>query len=171
MLTKKSLFSNSAILIYLALLKFLIHFFVNLGGGYGIFRDEFYYLACADHLDFGYVDHPPLSILFLAANRLFLGDSLLAIHILPAVAGALLVFFTGLIIQEMGGKRFAQVLGAVAIIAVPTFLGTHNFFSMNSFDHLCWAILFYIVIRIIPYCWPQVQFSLRVLLSSGSGIG
>ena len=28
--------------------------------GYGIFRDELYYLACARRLDWGYVDHPPL---------------------------------------------------------------------------------------------------------------
>jgi hypothetical protein len=28
-------------------------------GRYGIFRDEFYYLMCADHLAWGYVDHPP----------------------------------------------------------------------------------------------------------------
>src|SRR5687768_11274724 len=33
--------------------------------GYSIFRDELYYLACADHLAWGYVDHPPLSIAVL----------------------------------------------------------------------------------------------------------
>ncbi len=27
---------------------------------YGPFGDEFYYIDCAKHLDFGYVDHPPL---------------------------------------------------------------------------------------------------------------
>ena len=32
------------------------------GWRYGLFRDEFYYLACANHLDWGYVDHPPLSV-------------------------------------------------------------------------------------------------------------
>jgi hypothetical protein len=29
---------------------------------YGYFRDELYYLASTEHLDWGYVDHPPLSI-------------------------------------------------------------------------------------------------------------
>ena len=28
----------------------------------GIFRDELYYIACANRLAWGYVDHPPLSI-------------------------------------------------------------------------------------------------------------
>jgi hypothetical protein len=36
--------------------------------GYGIFRDELYSLACASRLDWGYVDHPPLSILLLAVS-------------------------------------------------------------------------------------------------------
>ena len=35
--------------------------------GYGWFRDEFYYLACSRHLDFGYVDHPPLAPALLAS--------------------------------------------------------------------------------------------------------
>ena len=38
------------------------------GWRYGLFRDELYYLACARHLDWGYVDHPPLSIVVLAGG-------------------------------------------------------------------------------------------------------
>ena len=51
------------------------------GSRYGLFRDEFYYLACADHLDWGYVDHPPLSIAVLWAVKALLGDSLPAIRL------------------------------------------------------------------------------------------
>src|SRR4029077_10025115 len=32
---------------------------------YGYFRDELYYIACARHLDFGYVDLAPLSAFLL----------------------------------------------------------------------------------------------------------
>lgn len=34
-------------------------------GPYGWFRDELYYVACSEHLAWGYVDHPPLSVVLL----------------------------------------------------------------------------------------------------------
>ena len=36
----------------LALAKLLLHLATT--GGYGLFRDEFYYLACSEHLALGY---------------------------------------------------------------------------------------------------------------------
>jgi hypothetical protein len=50
--------SPYAIIIYFALIKLLIHLFTN--GQYGYFRDELYFLACSEHLDWGYVDFAPL---------------------------------------------------------------------------------------------------------------
>ena len=67
----------------------LVHLLTN--GRYGYFRDELYYIACRRHLAFGYVDQPPLSILLLRLSQLLLGDSLFAIRLLPALAGAAIV--------------------------------------------------------------------------------
>ena len=50
--------SPSAIVLFIAVAKLLFHLFT--ANRYGIFRDELYYLACAEHLDWGYVDQPPL---------------------------------------------------------------------------------------------------------------
>ena len=61
---------------------------------YGYFRDELYYIACAKRLAWGYVDQPPLSIALLALNRALVGDSLLALRWLPAMAGAGTVLIT-----------------------------------------------------------------------------
>ena len=36
---------------------------------YGYHGDEFYYLAGTQHLDWGYVDHPPLSVWVLGGVR------------------------------------------------------------------------------------------------------
>lgn len=50
-------------LIIFPLLKLVVH--LASYRGYGMFRDEFYYLECSHHLAWGYVDQPPLSILVL----------------------------------------------------------------------------------------------------------
>ncbi|HXY38628.1 MAG TPA: hypothetical protein VEQ10_03115, partial [Vicinamibacteria bacterium] len=67
------------------------------GPRYGLFRDEYYYLACADHLGWGYVDHPPLSIAVLASVRAVLGDSLPAVRLVPALLGGALVLLGALL--------------------------------------------------------------------------
>jgi hypothetical protein len=53
---------------------------------YGYFRDELYYIACSKQLAWGYVDQPPLSIALLALVRAVLGDSLVALRLLPALS-------------------------------------------------------------------------------------
>ena len=92
-----------ALLVALPLLKLVIHFVV--GAGYGYHGDELYYLACADHLDWAYVDHPPVSILVLAFTRLMVGQSVTAIRLVPALAGALSVFIVGEMAREWDGDH------------------------------------------------------------------
>ena len=42
------------------LLSVTSHFISQPSTRYGYFRDALYYLACSEHLAFGYVDQPPL---------------------------------------------------------------------------------------------------------------
>lgn len=145
----KSFFQDNYILLYLALIKLVIHFISNGFFNYGYFRDELYYLACSDHLAWGYVDQPPLSIFLLAISRLLFGDSIFALRLFPALAGAVTVFVTGLTVRQLGGGKFAQVLAAVAVIASSAFLSFNTFFSMNAFDILFWVLGFYFIILIL----------------------
>ncbi len=136
-----------AVLVGIAGLRFALH--LATVPGYGIFRDELYYLACADHLDFGYVDHPPLSIALLALWRSAFGDGLFALRFLPGVAGAATVFLTGLLARDLGGARAAQVLAALAAFFAPFFLAISHFYSMNAFDLLAWTGLLIVAVRIL----------------------
>jgi hypothetical protein len=163
-----SLFFRENILItVLALVKMFIHLAVNISGGYGIFRDEFYYLACTEHMDWGYVDQPPFSIAMLWLNKLLFGDSLFAIRLLPAVIGAAVVFMAGLMTKELGGKKFAQALAAISVIAAPQILGVNSNYSMNSFDLLFWTLSFYFIIRIMKEDNPKHWLLLGVVLGLG----
>jgi hypothetical protein len=152
----------------------LIHFYTNLSAGYGIFRDELYYVACSEHLSAGYVDQPPLSIFILALNRLLLGDSIFALRLLPAVAGAATVFTTGIIARELGGGRFAQASAACASIASLVFLGMNTVFSMNCFDILLQTLAVFLVIRLVKTgdakYWPLLGLALGLGLLNKVGV-
>ncbi|HYJ86204.1 MAG TPA: glycosyltransferase family 39 protein [Pyrinomonadaceae bacterium] len=139
--------SGPAIVLYLAAAKLLLHLLT--ASRYGIFRDELYYLACAEHLDWGYVDQPPLiAVVAFLARRLF-GESLLGLRLLPAIAGAALVWLTGKTAREMGGGRFAQALAALAVIAVPIYLVFHHWLTMNAFEPLIWMGAVWCVVRAV----------------------
>lgn len=135
------------VVVWIAAIKLALHFYA--GSHYGYFIDELYYLACARHLAWGYVDQAPLIALIAALTRGVAGESLAAIRFLPALAGAATVLLTGLMARELGGRRFAQGIAALAVLAAPGFLAMDNLFSMNAFEPLFWMGCAYIVIRII----------------------
>src|SRR3990172_1846624 len=115
-------------IIGIVLAKVLVHCVV--APDYGHFRDELYYIACSDHLDWGYVDHPHLSILLLKAIRWIAGDSFLALRFLPVLAGVGGILITVLLVRRMGGGPFAQSIAALSILFPPIFLATGSFYSM-----------------------------------------
>src|SRR6266849_9567707 len=80
------------VVLFLAFANLLLHLYFN--NGYGYFRDEFDYMACGDHLAWGYVDHPPLIPFLIKLCRLVLGDSLRSVRFLPALASSFLIVQT-----------------------------------------------------------------------------
>ena len=152
--SRQFLLSDWAVLWSLALLTVFIHFLAN--GGYGYFRDELYYLACGEHLAWGYVDRPPFVALMALITRHLLGDSLFALRFFPAICGGFVVLLTGLMARELGGGRYAQALAAVAVMVAPVYLAIDNFFSMNCFDQVFWALAGYILIRILKQGDPKL---------------
>lgn len=137
----------------LAALTALFHL-VN-AAGYGYFRDELYYLACAEHPALGYVDHPPLVAWIAALVRATLGTSLYALRLVPALAAGATVYTTGAIAAALGGARFAQLLAALAVAIAPVDLALASVFSMNPLDLLAWALCFYFMVRALhaPRAW------------------
>src|SRR5436309_5662146 len=124
--------SEATIIAAFVIANLAIHLVFN--RGYGYFRDELYFLACGQHLDWGYVDQPPLVAVAARLSRTLFGDSLSAIRLLPALAGAAKVVLAGMITREFGGRRWAVALACVAVLFAPIYLGIDNFLSMNAFE-------------------------------------
>ena len=75
-----------ALVAIVSIATFVLH--IAVAGGYGYQRDELYFISCARHLAWGYVDQPPLiAVITKIALGLF-GDSLYGIRLLPAIAAA-----------------------------------------------------------------------------------
>jgi Dolichyl-phosphate-mannose-protein mannosyltransferase len=146
----------TAILVYLALVKLLLHLLS--ADNYGYFRDELYYVAAGERLDLGYVDYPPFVAIVARVTRTLFGDSLVALHLFPALAGAVVVMLAGLMARELGGGRFAQGLAVLATLIAPSILVFGTWLSMDAFDQLFWVLGTYVLLLILkrdrPRLWP-----------------
>jgi 4-amino-4-deoxy-L-arabinose transferase-like glycosyltransferase len=148
---------------------FLAAFLVHLPtmAQYGWFRDELYYLASTRHLDWGYVEHPPLSIALLAGWTALFGSSLVAVRSLAALAGALAVLLAGLLARRMGGGHFAQALAALSVLVAPVYLGLHHDFSMNAFETLLWTLAGYLLLGALESGRRRDWLGLGVVMGLG----
>ena len=131
----------------LVVLKVLIHLATN--WRYGFHFDEFYYIAGGHHLAFGYVDHPPMTPLLARLFTGLLGDSVSALRLAPALAGAGIVFLTAWMARELGGRPSAHVLAAAVVVVCPAFLGAHTMFQTVTFNQLAWTGACCVLLRIM----------------------
>lgn len=142
---KRSAYSNF-ILIFVAV-KVVINLLAI--SNFGFHRDELLHLTLGDHLDWGYKEVPPL-IGFLAKISLSLfGDSVFASRILTTIASGFIVWLTGQITLELGGKKFAIALACLSMIFSPAFAASGYLFQPVVFDQLWWVLTVWLIIRYV----------------------
>lgn len=144
---KRTIHPGNQNLLFIACLNFAL--LLLFAGNYGLFRDEFYYIACSKRLAWGYVDQPPFSIALLALSRFLFGDSLIAIRLFAYLAGSGTVFLAGVITREFGGTMRAQALAAFSTMFAGTVLVLSGFYSMNPIDVFFSVLFFWVLIRLI----------------------
>jgi hypothetical protein len=135
------------VVLVIAAAKLLLH--LATASRYGYFGDELYFMACGEHLDWGYVDQPPLVAAVAWLVRHTLGTSLLAMRLPSALAGVALVILTALLARELGGGRFAMALAALCSALAGVYVVVHYLFTMNAFEPLFWTGCAYVVVRLI----------------------
>lgn len=149
----------------LVLLKLALHALAAGPLAWGYMTDELYFLDCADRLQWGYVDHPPLSIAVLAVWRDLFGDSIFAIRIPPAIAGCVSIVATALLARELGGGRTAQGLAGLGWLAIPVCLSMGNYYSMNPLEHALWAVALLLLARLGNDGSPRLWLALGVAVA------
>jgi hypothetical protein len=147
--------SRSLLWVYvIAIVYFALHLLTSTR--YGYFRDGLYYLACSEHLAFGYVDQPPLIAMLGWIARHTLGTSLPALLFWPALAGALRIILTAAFARELGAGRFGTVLAAALAATPGVWWVIDHQFAMNSLEPLLWGGLAFVVLRLINTANPKL---------------
>jgi hypothetical protein len=116
---------------------------------FGFHRDELLHLVLADHLDWGYKEVPPFIALLAKTTSVLFGDSVFAARIFPTICSGLIIWFTGLITVEFGGRRFAIALACLAMIFSPAFAASGYLFQPVVFDQLWWVLAVWMLTK---YC-------------------
>ena len=150
----------------IAVAAFVLHVFCN--NRYGYFRDEFDYIACARHLGWGYVDQPPLLPVLTRICLTIFGDSLRSVRLLPALSSAALIVLTGMLARELGGKRYAVALSAIAVLVGPIYISGGSLLTTNcDLEVLLWMGCVYFAIRAILRNQPKYWLWFGVIAGIG----
>ncbi|MBA3544134.1 MAG: glycosyltransferase family 39 protein [Chthoniobacterales bacterium] len=152
-------------LIVLALIRLVIHCASN--WQYGFHRDELGVLDDARYLDWGYVSYPPFTPLVARIALILFGPSLVGVRFFAALAQSIAMVLAGLMARELGGRRWAQVLAALASAISPMSVCMGTMLQYIAFDYLWWVLAAYLVIRLLRTENPRWWLGIGAVLGLG----
>ncbi len=138
---------EAKVIVFFTVLKFAIHLLAN--RNFGFHRDELLYLALGSHPAMGYNEVPPFIAFISWLSTHIFGDSVFAIRLLPALFGSMIVYLTGLLVLQLGGKRFAISAACLGIIVSPAFLGSGYLLQPVVFDQFFWVLFAFLMARFV----------------------
>ena len=144
---RPAIFGDLAILIGLALALVVLHTLTN--GEYGFHRDELDTLDNAGRPAWGYVAYPPLTPFIGRLALTLFGPSLPLVRLPAALAMGAALVLTGLMARDLGGRRPAQIVAALAAAISPIALIGGVMLHYLSFDYLWWVLAAFCVVRLL----------------------
>jgi hypothetical protein len=117
--------------------------------GYGYHRDELYFLAAGQHLDWAYADQGIVTPLLARAMNELAAGSIVVLRLPSALAAGGTVLLTALLARELGGGRRAQLIAAACAAVSGIVLVTGHWLSTSTFDLLVWAAVSWLAVRAI----------------------
>jgi len=163
---RKSFFAEGmASVALIAAFSFVLHMIFN--NRYGYFRDEFDYIICGNHPAWGYVDQPPLVPILTRIFRMVFGDSLRAIRLMPVLAVSATIILSGCIARELGARRFAVALTALALFVAPIYLSHASLLTSNCLEPPLWMGCVYFAILAAKHDDPKYWLWFGVVAGIG----
>lgn len=133
---------------------------------FGYYRDELYFIDCAKHLSWGYVDQPPLApfVTWLTAP---LAYPVWALRFFPGVLAGVTVLFGCAIARELRGGPFAQFLTGLTIVLAPGLIGIAYGLSTEFLSPAAWTALIYLTIRLVKTEETRLYLPIALVVTLG----
>ncbi|HTD42399.1 MAG TPA: glycosyltransferase family 39 protein [Mucilaginibacter sp.] len=134
---------------------------------FGFQRDELLYITLGDHLDWGFKEVPPFIALVAKLSGTLFGNTLFAARIFSTIFSGLIVWFTGKIVVEFSGKKFAIALACLAVIFSPAFAASGYLFEPVVFDQLWWVLIVYLLLRYLNTSRYSYLYFIGIVIGIG----
>lgn len=134
---------------------------------FGFQRDELLHLALGDHLAWGFKEVPPFVAVIAKISSTLFGDSVFATRVFCTIFAGLIVWFTGLITVELGGRKFAIALACLAMIFSPAFMASDYLLQPVVFDQFWWVLTVYLVVKYINTSSIKYLYFLGIAVGLG----
>ena len=134
---------------------------------FGFQRDELLHLALGDHLAWGYKEVPPFVAVIAKLSSTLFGDSVFATRVFCTLFAGLIVWFTGLITVELGGRKFAIALACLGIILAPAFVASEYLLQPVIFDQFWWVLTVYLIVKYINSSSVKYLYFIGIAIGLG----
>lgn len=141
----RTISKSTYIIAAFATIKFLVPFLL-IHPEFELHRDEYLYLADADHLAWGFIEMPPLLAVMGYISKL-LGGSVQSVYLWGSLFGAATIIVIGKIVIQLKGNSTAVFIACLSFLC-SGFLRMNILFQPNFLDVFFWTLSSYFII-----CW------------------
>ncbi|WP_316825762.1 glycosyltransferase family 39 protein [Pedobacter miscanthi] len=156
--------TECSLLVLFLILKLILSF-VLVNSVYELQRDEFLHLDQANHLAAGFTSVPPLTSLFSWLIKAF-GNRVFMVKLVPALMGAVTIFYCWKIVDFLKGNLVAKCLVAVACLC-SSLLRLNTLYQPNSFDVLAWTAIFYYLLKYFDKNEARYLYAFAIFVALG----
>ena len=138
-------------------------------GTYELLEEEAYYWNYAQHIDIGYLDHPPVVSYLIWIGTFLFGDNEFGVRFGAMVASLVTAFFVYKTTLMIFG-RSAALVSMLLVSVLPFYFGTALLMTPDASLTACWAGTLYYLYRVFIKkhikCWIGVAICLGVGMAS-----
>ncbi len=137
-------------------------------GQYGFHQDELVTMDIATrNLAWGYVAWPPLTPFMARVALALFGLSTIGLRSFAVLAEGIVMLLVGLMVRDLGGRRWTQILAAIAVTTTPNAIIQGGLFQYETFDYLWWVLLAFTVIRLLKTGDPGWWLAIGAVIGLG----